>query len=399
MRCLQRFSTVTFPCLSRSRVGFATVYFLLYLFLGAVLFANPAGVDEDGWRLSLPGWEYQFPRDHSYHSDFKTEWWYFTGNLRSLDGKEEFGYQLTFFRQGIQPRELQTASRFAVRDLPFAHFAVSHFSRDRYHHFSRWNRGAFGEAGFGGNEKETPLAWIKNWKVELAGPGVFRLQAREGGVEIDLELVTEKPPVFHGSDGISRKAAGEGRASHYYSFTRLRTSGTIQVDGRTHAVEGLSWYDHEWATNQLTEEQSGWDWFSLQFEDGTELMLFQIRLHEGGRDPFSSGTWVDAEGNSRSIGIEDFSLEPLDHWLSQHTEARYPIRWRLAVPKLELDLEITARMRSQEFVEPPVVYWEGAVLARGKREGKNLSGSGYLEMTGYGGPVVGMQATGPASGR
>lgn len=351
---------------------------------------------EEGWKLALPGWVYEFPRDHHAHPGFKTEWWYFTGNLRAAEGAE-FGYQLTFFRQGIM-RELPEGvrSRFAVRDLSFAHCAVSRLDRGEYRHSSRWSRGAFAEAGFGRGDV---LAWIGEWEVEYLEPGVFRLAAAEKGVEIDLLLRSAKPPVFHGEDGISQKAAGPGRASHYYSFTRLLTEGTIRFGGREFAVEGTSWYDHEWATNQLTEEQEGWDWFSLQFDDNTELMLFQIRLRDGGRDPFSSGTFVDAEGNATPVRVDDFTLKPGRIWRSPATGGAYPVEWHIAIPKLALQLDVKSRLDQQEFAEPPIFYWEGAMRATGQRDGQPVSGVGFLEMTGYGSPIVGMQAPLPEEPR
>jgi len=174
-----------------------------------------------GWRLALPGWEYEFPRDHGSHPDFRTEWWYFTGNLESETGSE-FGYQLTFFRQGVvEPGvAVPEGSRFVQRDVKFAHFAVSDIAVQKFHHFQKLARGAFGEAGFDGKER---LAWIDGWECRRTGMHDFRLRAEEGDVAVDLQLVAERGPVFHGSDGVSQKAQGEGRGSHYYSLTRLRT--------------------------------------------------------------------------------------------------------------------------------------------------------------------------------
>jgi predicted secreted hydrolase len=348
------------------------------------------------WALALPGWKYEFPRDHGSHPDFKTEWWYFTGNLVAPDGRE-FGYQLTFFRQGIQ-RKLPTnsQSRFAVRDLWFAHFALADLTGQTYQHFHRWSRGAFSEAGarIAGQPSPDPSrwVWIDHWSAEQNDDGTWLLKAQDENAAISLELRPLKAPIFHGENGVSQKAAGPGRASHYYSFTRLATTGTVEIEDRKFTVEGLSWYDHEWATNQLTANQEGWDWFSLQFADGTELMLFQIRQKDGGRDPFSGGTWVDTDGNSRKIRHEDFVLTPLDHWPSPTTKGRYPIAWTLEIPPLDLQLNISTPLAKQEFNQPPIYYWEGAIRAKGQRAGQPLQGSGYLEMTGYGSPIVGMQA-------
>lgn len=356
---------------------------------GMAWLLGSAGLLVAGWKLALPGWQYQFPADHGNHPGFQTEWWYFTGNLRDAEGRD-YGYQLTFFRQGITPQPRETTSRFVVSDLAFAHFAVTEISTGRFHHFQEVSRGAYGEAGF---HDGTRLAWIGDWECELTGEHSFRIQARAGEIAIDLELKSRKEPVFHGAEGVSQKSEGPGRASHYYSLTRLETSGTLTFAGEPRPVTGWSWFDHEWATNQLASHQTGWDWFSLQFEDGSELMLFQIRTREGERDPFSGGTAIGADGSTLRISCDDFQLEPVGRpWKSSVTEGQYPTHWRLRVPALDLSVEITAALEAQELTLEPISYWEGAVHVVGTRGEEPLAGSGYLEMTGYGSPIVGMQA-------
>lgn len=341
-----------------------------------------------GWSPALAGWNYRFPADHGNHPHFKTEWWYFTGNLRAADGAE-FGYQLTFFRQGVRaPGSAEAASRFVVNDVKFAHFALTEISSGKFHHFQRLARGAYGEAGFDSGSR---VAWIDGWTCERTGENAFRLSAREEGVSIDLRLAPAKGPVIHGRDGVSQKADGEGRASHYYSLPRLATSGKISVGGKAYEVSGTSWFDHEWATNQLAEHQKGWDWFSLQFGDGTELMLFQIRTDDGKQDPHSSGTFVFEDGSDLQIGQAGFSLEPVAWWRSEQTGANYPVEWRLAVRALDLALEIKPRVRRQELAAEPFAYWEGAIQASGTRNAKSVEAVGYLEMTGYSGKVTGLQ--------
>ena len=341
------------------------------------------------WRVSLPGWEARFPEDHGAHPDFKTEWWYFTGNVESEDGRE-FGYQLTFFRQGvIDPSQATPPSRFIQRDVKFAHFAVSDIGSKKFHHFQKLSRGAFGEAGFGEGSR---LAWIDSWTCERIGLHDFRLTAEDGDVVIDLTLRSKREPVWHGRDGVSQKAEGPGRASHYYSLTRLETTGTVRIGERTHQVSGLTWFDHEWATNQLASHQTGWDWFSLHFENGAELMLFQIRTKDGGRDPFSSGTWIGADGTVEKIPRENFELEPIEWWKSPKTGGRYPVAWTVSIPSRNVDLTVRARFPAQELDSEPFSYWEGAVSAEGSLGADPLRGKGYLEMTGYAGGIVGMQA-------
>jgi predicted secreted hydrolase len=341
------------------------------------------------WKAALPGWNYEFPKDHGSHPDFKTEWWYFTGNVRTQEGLE-FGYQLTFFRQGIiEPQSMIPKSRFIQRDMKFAHFAVSDISSKRFRHFQKLSRGAYGEAGFDDGDR---LAWIDNWSCERTGDHSFRLRAADTGVTLDLLLESPRAPVIHGNNGISQKAEGAGRASHYYSLTRMETKGSIEIDGRQHLLKGETWFDHEWATNQLAANQTGWDWFSLQLEDGSDLMLFQIRTKEGGRDPYSSGTLVSQSGESQKIHHSDFDLVPVDWWTSPHTKAKYPIAWKISIPSRKLDLTVRARFPDQELAFQPFSYWEGAVSAEGTSHGQPVIGKGYLEMTGYSGRIVGMQA-------
>jgi predicted secreted hydrolase len=341
----------------------------------------------------MPGWTHEFPRDHRNHPGFKTEWWYFTGNLATTGGKP-FGFQLTFFRQGISPSQPPGNSRFLTRDIKFAHFAVSDPSARRFRFFQEISRGAYGEAGFDDGPR---IAWINGWECTLEGTHTFRLKAASADTALNLLLESQKDPVFHGSDGVSQKSEGAGRASHYYSLTRMRASGTLTLDGREHVVEGLAWFDHEWATNQLDAHQTGWDWFSLHLDDGSDLMIFQIRTTSGVRDPFSAGTYVAADGSVTPVGNDAFRLEPTGKpWKSPATGGSYPVAWNLEIPSLGLQLEIAAAFDAQELTLDPVSYWEGTIRANGTRNGQRITASGYLEMTGYGSPIVGMQPEAPS---
>lgn len=354
-----------------------------------LLLAGSAWAGADGWRLALPGWDYEFPRDHGNHPEFKTEWWYFTGNVATAEGRE-FGYQLTFFRQGVRPENVIPLSRFVTRDIKFAHFAVSDIGERKFSFFQKLSRGAYGEAGFDQGQR---VAWIEDWYCDRIGENVFRLHAQKDGVELTLDLNATKPPVVHGADGVSQKAEGAGRASHYYSLTRLVTSGTLRVDGKSHAVSGSSWFDHEWATNQLGADQLGWDWFSLQLADGSELMLFQLRLKAGGRDRHSGGTFIDPSGVTTTLTDTDFSLDPVDFWKSPRSGAPYPIRWRIEIPRISLRAEVRAANDNQELGFDSVTYWEGAVRAEGSLGSSPVKGTGYLEMTGYAGAITGLQSS------
>lgn len=351
--------------------------------------ASPAGGrDETGWTFATPGWNYEFPRDHGPHRNFKTEWWYFTGNLRDAKSGRTFGYELTFFRQGIRPPGPNPnpagASRFAVDDFKFAHFAVSEIDGKRFHFDSKVTRGAFGEAGFGDpSAMGQRLAWIDDWNLTPQADGSWRIAARTDKFEIDFILRPIKAPVAHGADGVSQKADGVGNASHYYSFTRMETTGRLAVEGRGFDVSGTTWFDHEWASNQLGKEQVGWDWFCFQFDDGTELMLYALRRRDGTIDPNSSGTLVDANGGITHLRRADFSLAAGRHWQSDRTKGSYPVAWEISVPGRGLTIRVETPLDDQELSLGVINYWEGAVRATGTRAGRALTGVGYMELTGY----------------
>ena len=346
-----------------------------------------SAIEAADWRTALPGWQYEFPRDHRIHREFKTEWWYFTGHLAD-EGGHRFGYQLTFFRQGLRPSGGAAAtSRFVVDDLKFAHFAVSDITAQRFHFDQKIGRGAFGEAGFGADGR---LAWIEDWALELQPDGTFALRAKGANTALDLHLASKKPWVIHGENGVSQKAEGEGRASHYFSGTRMATDGVLVIGGKTLRVSGESWLDREWATNQLTPAQVGWNWFSLQLDDGSELMLYQMRLRGGGLDPHSSATFIARDGTTQHLRRDDYQLTPLREWASPQTGGRYPIAWQLTVPKLALQLRIDTPLAAQELVLQPIAYWEGVIDLTGKRAGVAVRGHGYMELTGYAGALVGL---------
>ncbi len=332
------------------------------------------------WRSAVPGLQYQFPRDHHLHADFKTEWWYFTGNLFDGNGRR-FGYELTFFRQGIIPAAQRSdeRSRFVVNDLKFAHFTITDASGRRFRFDEKASRGAFGEAGF---DRGDELAWIADWSLKMNAANEFVLSARSGGTTLKITIAPAKRPVIHGENGVSAKAAGEGHASHYYSITRLTSCGTLRLEGENFSVSGTSWFDHEWATNQLALHQLGWNWLCLQFADNTELMLYQMRRDDGSFDPASSGTLVAADGSATHLRAQDFSMTSSATWKSKKTGAVYPVQWRVRVPSRGIDVAVQPVVKDQELALMPLTYWEGAVDVSG-----SATGVGYLELTGYAGAL------------
>jgi predicted secreted hydrolase len=334
--------------------------------------------DREGFARALAPRPLTFPADHGPHPDFRTEWWYYTGNLRTSAGRH-LGFQLTFFRVGLAPTEEPSASRWATRQLYFAHFAVTDTAGGRFHAWSRVARGALGVAGA---EASPFRVWVEDWSAEGAGASP-RLHASEGDVALDLELSATKPVVLQGDRGLSRKGPESGNASFYYSFTRMPARGVVRLGADTLAVTGEAWMDREWSTSGLGADVQGWDWFAVQLEDGRELMVYVLRRRDGTPDPFSAGTLVAADGAARPLALGDVSVETLAHWTSPRSGVRYPARWRLTVPSAELRLDIEPRLADQEL-RVNTRYWEGAVAVTGMAGVWSIKGQGYVELVGYG---------------
>jgi predicted secreted hydrolase len=336
--------------------------------------------DDRGYARALEPREFSFPADHGPHPEFRTEWWYYTGNLATAEGRR-FGFQLTFFRSALAPEMPARGSAWATRQAWLAHFTVSDVQGEKFHSFERWSRGAVGLAGI----QAAPFrVWVQDWSAAADGGPVFpmRLQAGQGDTAIDLLLDPGKPPVLQGERGLSRKSSEPGNASYYYSLTRMPARGMVRLGPESFTVTGAAWMDREWSTSSLGTGQVGWDWFALQLSDGTDLMLYQLRHADGRPDPASSGSFVEPDGTSRTLAFRSFSLEASGTWQSPRSGARYPARWRVRVPSEELDLTVTPLLADQEL-DVSFRYWEGAVAIQGTRRGAPVSGRGYVELTGY----------------
>jgi predicted secreted hydrolase len=362
--------------------------------LGAVLIALwPAGprapiqatiavrealaADPAGFARALGPRPFSFPADHGPHADFRTEWWYYTGNLGTAAGRHA-GFQLTFFRVALLPGAEPRASAWATRQLYVAHFAVTDTAGGRFHAAGRAGRGALGLAGA---EASPFRVWVEDWSAEGDGASA-RLRAAEGEVALDLIVSAAKPVVAQGDRGLSRKGPEPGNASFYYSFTRMPARGVLRLGGETLEVSGEAWMDREWSTSALGPDLAGWDWFALQLDDGRELMFYLLRRRDGAADPFSAGTLVAADGTARALAAGDVQIETLAHWTSPRSGVRYPARWRLAVPSAALSVEIQPRLADQELIVG-TRYWEGAVAVAGAAAGRPLAGQGYVELVGY----------------
>ena len=334
------------------------------------------------FRIAEPGYEFSFPRDHGSHPGFRTEWWYYTGHLEARSGKR-YGFEVTFFRVGVDPNAEGKRTAWDLTDLALAHFAVSDLDEEEFRYYERLNR----VSPFTADAREGRLdVFNEGWRTSMLPDGSIALEARADGDAISLNLAPRKPPAIHGENGVSVKALGRGYASHYYSLTRLEARGTITIEGRTEPCSGLAWMDHEFGSAVLRENQTGWDWFSVQLDDDTELMLYAIRKNDGTPDVTSSGSFVAADGSVVHLAHTAFRIRAIGSWKSVRSGATYPMGWIIEVPSLDLRLEIEEEMKAQELMtqaSTQVTYWEGAVRVSGRVGSIAVRGAGYVEMTGY----------------
>jgi predicted secreted hydrolase len=349
----------------------------------AILFLS-LFVAVDEWKTARPDYEWSFPRDHWAHEGYRTEWWYFTGYLG-----ERFAYQFTMFRIGVLPERPDFSSAWTATSFVLGHAALTDLHTKRHWFSEVLYREIPLLAGYG-EFPEPRIGWSRApagtdgvWSLDWNGDG-FDFEAKDDGEGFGFRLSTrpKKPLVFQGPGGFSRKGKTEDAASLYYSFTSLATEGEVVVGNERFEVEGESWMDKEFSSSQLAENQVGWDWFSLRLDDGRELMLYLMRAKNGAVD-YANGTLVDARGEASHLDRSAFDVEVLDHWTSPATSARYPSKWRIRVPGL--DLRVTAVVADQENrsrLPRGVFYWEGAVSVE-TSDGTPL-GRGFVEMTGYG---------------
>ena len=340
------------------------------------------------WKVAVPDYPWSFPRDHWAHDGYRTEWWYFTGHLEAEDASRRFGYQFTFFRIGVLTDPPDLDSEWVSTSVIMGHAAVTDLVSGEHVFAEVFYREMPLLAAFNAYP-EARIGWSRGpagtgdlWTLDWNGNG-FDIAARDArqGMGFRLETKASKPVVFHGPNGFSRKSDESGAASQYYSFTRLVTSGEVEFEGERIRVDGESWMDKELSSSHLAENQVGWDWFSLQLDDGRELMLYLMR-EAGGPVDYAAGTLIDTEGEALHLRMDDFDVDVLEHWTSPETGARYPSRWRVRLPDVELELEVQSLAADQENrsrLPGGVYYWEGAVVVSGTETGR-----GFVELAGYG---------------
>lgn len=334
-----------------------------------------------------------FPRDHAAHPAYASEWWYYTGHLRVADGRR-FGYELTFFRIGLRPGDPPPRageSRWRGSQLFPAHLAITDERGKRFVHAELFEREALGMGHADAARLDVNAGgWtLRGAPMHDRARERMTMHASAGADALDLVQEPQKRPAIHGHGGVSKKAACATCASHYYSYTRLRTTGTLTYGGvRLPVTSGTSWMDHEFGSGQLSPRQAGWDWFAIQLDDGRELMLYRLREKDGRTTPQSSGSLVARDGTVTYLPLSAFAIDARDTWRSPHTGGTYPSGWRVRVPQAGLDLSIDPTIPDQELANAlgGISYWEGSVDVRDVATKRSL-GVGYVELTGYAGAV------------
>lgn len=341
----------------------------------------------EGFERATRPREFEFPADHGPHPEFQTEWWYYTGNLTTEDGRH-FGYQLTFFRRALNPEggEGEEESDWRTNQVFLAHFALSDISASNFYYKEKISRGGAGLAGAQGSPAYK--VWLEDWSVEQTNDDTYRLKADTGEYGIDLELIDIKGPILQGDRGYSQKGDEPGNASYYISQTRLESWGKLRVGESSHPVEGFSWMDHEFSTSALGVGQVGWDWFSIQFDDGSEIMLFSLRNEDPDTASYIAGMVINADGTTRKLESDEIIIVVEDTWTSPLSKAEYPAKWRIDIPAEQMELTVIPMMSNQEL-DTFFTYWEGAVRVSGVKGGNGVTGFGYVELTGYAGSMEG----------
>lgn len=338
---------------------------------------------ENDFSKAIEPRKFIFPDDHGPHPDFRTEWWYFTGNLTSADNKK-FGYQFTIFRTALSKSKNVRNSDWNSNQIYMAHFTVTDINENKFYFDERFSREGNQLAGAQINPFRL---WLEDWQVKQVDNNfsfdlpTLNILAKTENSKINLTLEAIKPLVLQGDKGLSQKGSQVGNASYYYSYTKLKTSGKIILDEKEFEVNGFSWMDREWSTSALSKDQKGWDWFSLQLDNNTEVMYYQMRKNDSRQDIFSKGVIVNQTGLSEPISKEEVVLNVTDNWKGPDNTI-YPSGWSFQIPSKNIDLKITPAIKDQ-LLDVSIKYWEGSVNVEGIKNGNPLNGRGYVELTGY----------------
>jgi predicted secreted hydrolase len=327
-------------------------------------------------------WQFAFPDDHGAHPAFRTESWYFRGNLVA-DTERRFGFQLTFFRLALQPEPPPSPSAWATNQVYRAHLALTDRAQNQFRAFERFSRAAL---GLSGATKAPARVWLENWAAESltdsGGAAGFHLSAATDDITLDLRLHAQKPPVLSADTDLIQGATGSRGGLHFFLMTRMRAEGVLRIGAETFQVQGMSWLDRAWGDMTGPRGQIALNRFTLQLDDDREIMCLQLHRRDGSGKPVSTGLLVLADGSNYRLDRRDMTLDALDYWESPRDGVRYPARWRLGIPAEQMELEIVPYVADQEM-DLSVRYWAGAVAITGQAGGQPVSGAGHVELTGY----------------
>ena len=347
------------------------------------------GGNASGFERACSGRQFNFPEDHAAHPSFRNEWWYITGNLENTAGKR-FGFHITFFRIANEPLSTagadQPISNWSSSQFYMAHFAVT-AEDGEIKTYERFSRAAAGLAGAEADDTNVVKVWLDDWQLLAREEGnqlIWQLNLAEQDLDLDLKLTADKPLVLQGDAGYSQKSADTCNASYYYSFTRLQASGNLSINNpdsteSLHTVSGTAWLDREWSSSALGKDQSGWDWFALQLDDGRDIMLYQLRKNDGSRDAYSHAVEIDREGKATEIPIENIDLD-ITRWWRSDTGSNYPVAG--VIHRKDTNKSIVFEpLVDDQLLDLTVRYWEGAISLTDSNQ--NAIGRGYMELTGY----------------
>jgi predicted secreted hydrolase len=345
----------------------------LLLILSLIISCTPKYIIDH----SKPVKPVNLPIDNAAHYTSQTEWWYYTGHLNADDGAE-YGFEVTFFKRLTSedriPGCLIKIPGHWIKEVGMlGHFAVTDLEQKKFQAAEIHNLGKRWKA-----DPDRYHVYINGWSVE-SKDGSHLLKASMCKYSVDLKLTPTKPAALNGPNGILGKGAS---ANYYYSYTNMKVEGTIKANGRIKSVTGKAWMDHEFGPMGLLNSQIGWDWFSIQMDNNTELMLYMIKNNQSVVAQ-SGGTYVYADGRTRWLKLADINIVATDTWTSPKTKAIYPAGWVIFIKPFNLRLNVKPIMAEQELTLKPVTYWEGAVNAAGAAGGKPVSGKGYVELVGY----------------
>lgn len=371
---------------------------LLTVILSVVLLTCTSSAFCDFLQVS-PNRTFSFPRDHGSHEEYPIEWWYFTGHLTAEKKEAErapqtFGFELTFFRVGINSGDASPETPWHVGSLYLAHAAITDDQNQKFLFEKIRIRPDFLQAGA---SQERLHVWAKDWSVEQGRGGAddtaihLEVDAKDAATGerflFSLMLYPRKPPVLQGKDGYSQKGERSGDASYYVSFTRLEGKGEVGVGKERVAVAASAWMDHEILSSEPNSGEVGWDWFSIQLDNNWECMLYDLKRGSPlVRTEYSSGSCVTPEGEKIPLLSSDFSIRPTGTWRSKESGIEYPAGWEVSIPKVELDMRIIPTVPQQELISKGSgerSYWEGRCLVEGSIGGSSQRGAAYVELVGY----------------